>query len=124
MPNNSTGLALREAVATKVMGLTCKHWPAWRNHAPAVFEVNAEGMALREVPAYESDIAAAWLVVEKMREKGFYVRIHDCYELPEWVVDMSCPAWSEGSGSIDVQRMCPTAPEAICRAALAALETK
>ena len=94
-----TNLELREAVATKVMGaewerdslfvaeqVDTEHrdgeWRSWdyfptmeaalasiksmpkRSRARAFARVEME-------PAYESDIAAAWLVVEKMRERGW-----------------------------------------------------
>ena len=94
---------LDREVAEKVMG--------WRIPETWLYsEMGHDGEVLREVPLYSSSIEAAWLVMEKMREKG-------------WSFGCSCiptdDTWIANFGSIYISA--PTAPEAICRAALAAL---
>lgn len=56
-----TGLALREAVATKVMGLTGLGYTL---DGHLVYTANG---SWHYVPPYESNMTAAWQVVEKMR---------------------------------------------------------
>jgi len=63
-----------------------------------------------DVPEYSTDIKAAWLVVEKMRERS---RIEIIDDGMSWVV---------GLHDLDVLVSAPTAPEAICLAALAAVD--
>ena len=61
-------------------------------------------------PAFSTNIKHAWLVVEKMRERS---RIEITDDGMSWVV---------GLHDLDVLVSAPTAPEAICLAALAAVE--
>jgi hypothetical protein len=77
------------------------------------------GLACGELARYSTDIAAAWLVVEKMREQKCGVAIDWQISTPNCVVvNMYQPL-----RDIDVEICAETAPFAICRAALAALET-
>lgn len=128
-----SGIALREAVAVKVMGLTDVERARWietmQNESRGlewVLDADASGIELMcdedrcPVPAYESDIAAAWLVVEKMREKGYHPRTRDCGEKRQWAF------YDHKSGHEREHRwaVCNKDAEAICRAALAAMEAK
>lgn len=68
------------------------------------------------IPAYETDIAAAWDVVEKMREMGFEF---DCCQEPNGV----CWArFTHADGRTSAKYVSTPMPLAICRAALAAVE--
>lgn len=64
-------------------------------------------------PRYTTDIAAAWEVVEKMRECGFNVSIW-AYDSPKRV---RCMIESSSHGP-QFSFLAETAPEAICKAAL------
>ncbi len=73
-------------------------------------------------PYYSSDIAAAFLVVEKMRELGFDFYLH-CYETPD--VEHLCMAIFKAHNSlgtgVEWRGTGPVPELAICRAALAAV---
>lgn len=64
------------------------------------------------VPAYSTDIAAAWAVVEKLYDQGW--RLEIMWGRLFWVEFQRAHAIAQATA--------PTAPEAICRAALAAME--
>ena len=67
-------------------------------------------------PSYSEDISAAFLVVEKMRERGFQ------FELIRFCDDQWRARFCDRTYVIDgVAASVDSAPEAICRAALAAL---
>ena len=59
-------------------------------------------------PPYSTDISAAWLVVEKMNGNVYIIRYQD--------------TWRVTCGDPKVCETAPTAPEAICLAALASVE--
>lgn len=67
-----------------------------------------------DVPEYSTDIAAAWLVVEKMRQKGYSVRI-DC----QWgkIGGEPWDVWFRG-GRSGTQRLSLSLPHGICLAAV------
>lgn len=66
------------------------------------------------LPHYSTSIADAWLVVEKMREKGHNCQIEASAAQPEWIACFLTPhGYREGRA--------PTAPAAICLTALRAL---
>lgn len=73
-----------------------------------------------------SDMSSAWSVVEKMRKLGFGIRISwqiigaDCH--PD-TTDM-CQVWFSNEPNGTFYAEADTAPEAICRAALKAMEAK
>lgn len=71
------------------------------------------GWVKYSAPTYSNDISAAWTVVEKMREKSRLIIDHDGLS---WVVHFTDIPDVRAIASAD------TAPEAICRAALAAME--
>ena len=104
-------------VAAKVMGLTVKEalvagtrqdrrWWTWNGEPSARMEL---------LPAYSTDIAAAWLVVEKLRADGYSFKIYVDFVL--WMVRFGAKAdvlmWYGDA---------ETAPLAIVRAALAVME--
>jgi hypothetical protein len=66
------------------------------------------------IPEYSTDIAAAWLVVEKLRQQGFRIMVSTDDEL-EWGAYFEDRRHSSGSSEHD------SAPLAICRAALKAV---
>lgn len=66
-----------------------------------------------DIPDYPRDIAAAWLVVEKMRERYAVTLDDELRSLGPWEFEIFCSGHktiAQGHGK--------TAPEAICRAAL------
>ena len=69
------------------------------------------------VPPYSSAVAAAWLVVEEMRRRGYGVFVYDDPD-GAWRCEF---VRRDGSYRSGVEVEAPTFPEATCRAALAAL---
>lgn len=109
-----TNMELREAVATKVM--TLPDVVRVGVLSPQLFYTTSDPP--HPVPAYESDISAAWQVVERMRTLGYCVTI-------EYGPGNNSVAWVTFSRpmphSCGHARTVPLA-DAICRAALAAIE--
>lgn len=110
-----SGEALRVAVAEKVLGLVNEGGPGgWVDkdgHAAGFY-----GM----LPRYESGLPFAFEVVEAMRRRGFDFRADVSYhEADEWYAEFS---QVPGAGVFGDDK--PTLPEAICRAALLAVEAK
>lgn len=80
-------------------------------------------LCVPSVPAYSTDISAAMTVVFAMRARGFLFELQNP---PGWLsVVKREQAWAALFWIDESQRhtMAATAPEAICRAALAALST-
>lgn len=104
------GPELNALVAEKVMGLKNV---GMRNHVQGedLFGEDQDGDTVW-VPAYSTDIAAAWLVVDKMRQNG---RVYLQGRLNSWTFRCS----PDGIELFEADA--PTAPLAICRAALAAV---
>jgi hypothetical protein len=100
-------------VATEVMG--------WRVEKGTYWTQSAEGgNTWRVIPPFSTNIAAAWLVVERMRELGWAFALYD----PAFDVDQAkelvrCD-WKKGHESW--MFMADSAPAAICAAALAAVK--
>ena len=65
---------------------------------------------------YSSNMAAAWRVVDRMRELGWFVSLDAVFETPEYEVEFWKP------GRTDFGCCDPSAPVAICRAALEAVK--
>lgn len=123
-------LELRRAVAVEVMGWELRK--RCRRVFNPVMGGEVIGMEGREdcmqyitsaAPAYETSIESAWEVVERMRElePGWRFGLV-CYG------GMQCKAeWfghadpEQNYGQRHGEALAPTAPEAICRAALAAI---
>ena len=94
------GRELDALVAEKVMGFRhCLVIPLGPHATPTLMGSPPNATGRNKVPEYSGDIAAAWLVVEKMRERfdtvivescldGFSVRLGD-YEAPAPLVHVS-----------------------------------
>jgi len=67
------------------------------------------------VPHYSTDIAAAWLVVEKLAAQGLRLSL-DAFGGDPWWVEFADEQWARGA-----QATANTAPHAICLAALKAV---
>jgi hypothetical protein len=71
---------------------------------------------------YSTDISAAWLVVERLRAtgtRGWDIGL-DTADHDEWL----CQVWDDPEDNFIGSATASTAPLAICRAALAAVEAK
>lgn len=86
--------------------------PLARHGEPMIW--SADG--LLPVPPYSTDIAAAWLVVEKLQEQGVRVDI-----LSDWHGHRTCRVARKSEILYDALDWSATAPLAICRAALRAV---
>jgi hypothetical protein len=110
--NELSGIELRAAVAERVMG--------WKRSERFSDMWTQNGSTYMRLPHYESDIAAAMEVAEAMRARGysFLLNIPDPAEPRTW--------WAEFADTTSIYddglEYQDTAPLAICRAALAALE--
>lgn len=111
----NVGRELDALVAEKVMGLNIR--PVVHEYglspqlklAPGSINYVGTYTEIPEVPPYSTDIAAAWGVVEKLRERGFGFSLND-----GWI------AWFL-AGRSDWHADAETAPHAICLAALKAV---
>lgn len=135
-----TGAALAEAVAVEVMGWRWFRAPNCdlialfhpdpaerRMWAPSFSDVTEEQARYErfsdyrvEVPDYADDIAAAMQVVERMQALGWAAEFGSCAVTPGG----SCGGYYAQfvrDGNYRDNEMRPTMPEAICRAALAAV---
>jgi hypothetical protein len=93
------GRALDAEIAEKVMGYDISFSP---------------------LPHYSTDIAAAWLVVEQMREMGYWPKVSylvDWDTVAKWHVDFLVSPNT-------AYQTADTAPLAICRAALACVASQ
>ena len=100
-------------VAERVMGVDLN---------PDLYRIEDNNMLT--IPAYGSDIKAAWLVVEKLRELDFWVMMGDHDVNDEGTIEEIwwCKFYPGEEGIPDSIGEAPTAPEAICLAALASVE--
>lgn len=119
-----TGRELDAAVAERVMGWDVMPWDEYvrRRQRPVVDAVVGEQGVFRGANGNfrdkfspSTDIAAAWLVVEKLKLTVGYAGNAGWYAGPGEDGDWDC--WS-------CLAVAPTAPEAIARAALAAVESE
>lgn len=110
------GRELDILVAEKVMGL-----PYWIDkRLPLTTELIARESARLMVPDFSTDIAAAWLVVEKLQtlEQWGTFRIQREYNR-KWNVGWK---WSDmGASGCECESIEESAPHAICLAALKAV---
>lgn len=85
----------------------------------------ADGMSLggpsdatiNRIPDFTSDISKSWLIVEKMRERGYVLMLYNSHAHEEWVAYFQLEDATTPRGHLDT-----SAPRAICLAAKAALE--
>ena len=73
-------------------------------------------------PSYSIDINAAWEVVEKMKEKGLTVEVFFGWESNKYQKDDWVAIFEDSNG--EYLGVAKTAPNAICLAALKALESE
>jgi hypothetical protein len=112
MTAREAGRELDALVAVTLMGVTLVSEDAGIRPAAMSYQKPSE------VLPYSTDVAAAWQVVERMRARGFALELH--YEFGwsrQWVADFSNDGWLSTG-----EQLGDTAPLAICRAALAAVE--
>lgn len=116
-----SGRELDAAVAEYVMGWS-KHRrknPLYRYGDPGLDfiwvppQFNGNVAYRRSLPWYSSDISAAWQVVEELE---WPINLHNCVH-GEWECAILCP-YEDENGEPRVAAVEPTAPAAICRAAL------
>lgn len=106
---------LDRMVAEKVMGWQLAE--AWTPGSQEPWWRKADGWMV-PLPPFTTDIAAAWQVVERMRELGWYYGVSGSISIGEIAMFRVL-----GDAALVRSGTASTAPEAICRAALAALET-
>lgn len=117
------GPELDALVAEQVLGWTrvcIRNVGLWGCRPEHTYELHGD---LAPVPDYSTKMAAAWLVVAAMVAKGHSVDIdnrrqHRKRSMP-WTVAF---AWPDMHHQADPREAAKTAPLAICRAALRALE--
>ena len=109
--------ALDAQVAERVMGIKL---PKWLDVPHGLVTLTSREI----VPLYSTDIAAAWLVVERLTPV-YRVSVHQFFQ--QWQCTLErrdgkarMPIGLPHDG--DASANAVTAPEAICRAALAAME--
>lgn len=115
------GRELDALIAEKVMGWNkfTSHPEGWTDVGEGPWfiipgEIKCEAVRSDEIPAYSTDIAAAWEVVEKMRVDGFNFQIHNVNEQVNWVALF----WKKGTVGDPYLAVEVFAPHAICLAAL------
>lgn len=104
-------------VAEKVMGLRCER--LMTNPPKPSGLMRSPGGELVGLPYFSTDISVAWKVVEEMRGRGYWVSV----QMQPKSGDVDCVMWLPSAD--DTQDFsddeAPTAPLAICRAALKAV---
>ena len=91
-------------------------WGAWIDTG----ESHEWGPVVKDVPPYSTEIGATWLVVEKMTGKGLRMEL----DFEKWPPEKDWDCTFSGQVGDDYlfgRASADTAPEAICRAALAAI---
>lgn len=120
-----TGRDLDAAVAERVMGW--RRNPDYKNiEVPILdmaFEWYVSGYGSNDLPRYSESIEAAMRVVEKMRELGRVVRMQ-AWRIGEWAVSFSKYTKPDYAMVETEWGYGDTLPEAICRAAYAAIGSK
>ena len=88
-------------------------------HLIASGDIPAEHGRVR-LPSYSTDIAAAWLVVEHLKSRGWSVRLSN--KTVDWCWWCYVYDYRSENAKAEATVQEETAPLAICRAALAAVE--
>lgn len=139
MAELEAGRELDRLVAERVMGWRVFGTPEVYAYWTEPYEGEKRLGDMPSLPRFSTDIAAAWTVVERMREMKWLVRVQEmpdnypyldnmtgeplfyakAYVTMEWM-----PRISERTGKLVMPRCAraTTAPLSICRAALAAAE--
>jgi hypothetical protein len=108
------GAALDGLVAARVFGWVC-------TDDDAAVWTSPDGLSHFGVSPYSTSIAAAWQVVEKLRERGAILE-HVCVWDEDPTSDRAFAASFDDGKRACGRAFAMTAPLAICRAALVALE--
>lgn len=106
-------------IAEKVMQLSLMRWTNHPEHEPVLIQDGAK------IPQYSTNISDAWLVVEKMRERGWECRMEYRHFNEFWDVFFwreYCDKERDESLDDFGQSQLEELPEAICRAALEAVK--
>ena len=107
---------LDEAVAREVMGLTLVEGAeGWYHCDPKRYPPGSLGDDHSRVPDYSTSIAAAFEVVEKMREKGLHFALDNRHQ-DGWWAEFASIGYARGG-----QATADSAPLAIVKAALEAV---
>ena len=111
------GRELDALVAEKVMGMVDNRPSGRSGEMWGIMDWYAPGepVWVGDFPLYSTDISAAWEVVEKMREKGFYLDTNNRQPEGYW-----CEFADEGY-EVGGQAFGESEPHAICLASLRAL---
>lgn len=129
--SREAGRALDSLVAERVMGFWFEDGEWWTRHAnghsrayaTAYLNIWGPNYSYDGLPKFSTDIAAAWAVVEKLERAG--PRHSYWWSLETKWRDDDSYVVRVFEGSVEIARgQAPTMPEAICRAALAAMEAK
>lgn len=119
------GRELDALVAEKVMGWTGVHL-VHGGTGTSSYYVGRTPRGVFVVRPYSTDIAAAWQVIEAMRQRNYYAEISEHISDPE----RQCAMFASRAGHYDSYERCwenehqvctATAPHAICLAALKAV---
>jgi ABA sandwich protein len=109
-------------VAAKVFGWLYTATDGITNYGSPIWDEKDKyencGDGYKRIPHYSTDISAAFLVVEKMRERGYSLTLMQLPEL-NWLASFYMTRTDNGTESGHA-----TPSEAICKAALAALAAK
>lgn len=119
-----SGRELDLIVAERVMGWRGVGYPAPGRHPDGVY-TGQELMGYPvgshnwcEVPYYSTDTAAAWKIVENLNARGWRVEVFSTARVG---VDVQISKWGGPHHEGDYADSAPTAPHAICLAALRAV---
>jgi hypothetical protein len=120
------GRELDTIVAERVMGwINCgqlgNEWGGQWGGCPPYWSQYGDRCLL--IPSYSTDIAAAWLVVEKLRTEGLHLQMNDtlsAYRARFFTV-ASTVKWDQESADGAYYQFASTPAHAICLAALKAL---
>lgn len=120
------GRELDALVATRVMGWTTKEFDHPHGFvATGWITPTGQGPLSGEMlPRYSTDIAAAWEVVGKLREKHCCIKFHLDNEAPQWAVILRGPKFTSRkapSCTKIISAQATELPTAICLAALRAV---
>jgi hypothetical protein len=101
-------------IAERVMG-----WRVHDKREPLVGVVFPTLEAMEtEIPHFSTDMSDAWAVVLRLKESWLWSIENDQGELNEWTVEVLSITHELGSKRIRFLAEAPTAPHAICLAAL------
>ena len=122
------GIELDALVALRVMEIKRLHYPGYAGegkkvpyYIPSGGPWAANAMTSRPLPKYSTEVAAAWLVVEKLRGRWARDGSADApaaFRMEQDDEGAFRVALGVGPDGAELSVTAPSAPEAICRAAL------